>query len=58
MDPRTKAPVTGTIKKTIYPPRSVKIQGWFKETSDGTTVITSHAPAYEKSWPKVAPKDY
>ena len=113
VDPKTKAPVTGTIKKTIYPkdltaaqideagdlalksavnkepgtkldpfgsktkadgspadgffeaavkvgspPHSVKIQGWFKETSDGTKVITSHAPAYEKSWPKVAPKDY
>jgi hypothetical protein len=113
VDPKTKAPVTGTIKKTIYPkdltaaqidgagdlalrsainkepgakldpygsktradgspadgffeaavnvgspPRSVKIQGWFKETSDGTKVITSHAPAYDKSWPKVAPKDY
>jgi hypothetical protein len=113
VDPKTKAPATGTIKKTIYPkdfpaaqideagdlalksavnkepgtkldpygsktradgspadgffeaavkvgspPRSVKIQGWFKETSDGTKVITSHAPAYDKSWPKVAPKDY
>jgi hypothetical protein len=113
VDPKTKAPVTGTIKKTIYPkdltpaqideagdlalksavdkepgtkldpygsksraggspadgffeatvkvgspPRNVKIQGWFKETSDGTKVITSHAPTFDKSWPTIDPKGY
>jgi hypothetical protein len=113
IDPKTKAPITGTIKKTIYPkdlttaqideagelalksaakqepgtkldpygskmradgnpadgffeatvkvgtpPRGVKIQGWFKQLADGTKVMTSHAPAFDKSWPKVAPKDY
>jgi hypothetical protein len=61
---KTKAdgsPADGFFEAAVKvgsPPRSVKIQGWFKETSDGTKVITSHAPAYEKSWPKVAPKDY
>jgi hypothetical protein len=36
----------------------MKIQGWFKETSDGAKVITSHAPANNKTWPTVAPQDY
>jgi hypothetical protein len=113
IDPKTKAPVTGTIKKTIYPkeltaaqideagelalksavdhepgtkldpygsklradgspadgffestvkigapPRSVKVQGWFKQLADGTKVITSHAPAFDRAWPSLAPKDY
>ena len=54
-------PADGFFEATVTvgtPPRSVKIQGWFKEASDGTKVITSHAPAFDKSWPKVAPKDY
>jgi hypothetical protein len=113
VDPKTKLPVTGTIKKTIYPkdltpaqidqagdaalkaaegkepgtkldpfgakqradgspadgffeatvkvgspPRGVKIQGWFKQTSDGSKVISSHAPVYDKTWPPVAPENY
>lgn len=113
IDPKTKAPVTGTVKKTIYPkdltpvqidqagdlalksavakepgakldpygskmktdgkpadgffeatvkvgdpPRDVKIQGWFKELPNGAKVITSHAPANNKTWPAVTPKDY
>lgn len=113
IDPKTKAPVSGTVKKTIYPkelpaaqideagetalkaavgkqsgsklepygaklkidgtpadgffeatvkigspPRDVRIQGWFKEASDGTKLITSHAPAYKKNWPQIGPKDY
>ncbi|MEO7731335.1 MAG: DUF4157 domain-containing protein [Kofleriaceae bacterium] len=113
IDPKTKAPITGTVKKTIYPrdltpaqidqagdlalksavakepgakldpygsklkadgapadgffeatvnvgapPRNVKIQGWFKELANGTKVITSNAPANNKTWPALAPKDY
>lgn len=108
IDPKTKLPVTGTIKKTLYPkdftpshidaagesalqaaskkmpgtkldppglklkkdgtpvdgffeatvkggvpPREVKVQGWYKELPGGTKVITSHAPAFDKSWPAV-----
>ena len=111
--PKTRLPVTGTIKKTIYPkdltaadidqagadalksavgkapgtkldpfgakqradgspadgffeatvkigspPRDVKIQGWFKETPDGSKVISSHAPVYDKTWPTLAPRSY
>jgi hypothetical protein len=55
------SPADGFFEATVAvgsPPRSVKIQGWFKETPDGTKVITSHAPAFNKSWPNVAPKDY
>jgi len=113
VDPNTTLPVTGTVKKTIYPknltpaqidqagdaalkaaaskepgtkldpfgakpradgspadgffeatvrvgspPRDVKIQGWFKETADGSKVISSHAPVYDKTWPSLARESY
>jgi hypothetical protein len=40
------------------PPRDVRIQGWYKETSSGDKVITSHAPMFRDNWPPVDPKDY
>ena len=55
------SPADGFFEATVQagsPPRNVKIQGWYTETADGTKVVTSHAPAYDKSWPAVDPKDY
>jgi len=41
------------VVKVGDPPRELVVQGWFKQAADGTNVITSHAPAYEKTWPTV-----
>jgi Bacterial EndoU nuclease len=54
-------PADGFFEATVTagdPPREIKIQGWYKETPTGDKVITSHAPAFDKSWPVVEPKDY
>jgi hypothetical protein len=55
------SPADGFFEATVQvgsPPRNVKIQGWYTQTADGTKVVTSHAPAFDKSWPAVDPKDY
>jgi hypothetical protein len=40
------------------PPRTFEIVGWYKVMSNGTRVLSSHAPKYDKNWPLIAPKDY
>ena len=40
------------------PPRAIRIQGWYKNNAEGKPVITSHAPAFSKTWTLLAEKEY
>ncbi|WP_395840507.1 hypothetical protein [Cystobacter fuscus] len=54
-------PVNGYFKAQVKvgnPPRTLEIEGWYIEASNGTKIIRSHAPKYDMNWPAVAPKDY
>jgi hypothetical protein len=54
-------PADGFFEATVRvgsPARDVKIQGWFKEAPDGSKIISSHAPAFDKNWPSVALENY
>jgi hypothetical protein len=58
---RDGTPADGFFEATVKagePPHDVKIQGWYKETSLGQKIITSHTPVYQEDWPVVSPEDY
>jgi hypothetical protein len=55
---RDGSPADGYFEAVVKagdPPRSIRIQGWYKENSAGERTITSHTPAFEKDWPEVDP---
>jgi hypothetical protein len=58
---RDGTPADGYFEAVVTvgdPPRNIKIQGWYKESSTGKKSITSHTPVFEKTWPNVDPGSY
>lgn len=37
---------------------TINVQGWNKTGPDGKPSITSHAPRFDKNWPKLPPDKY
>lgn len=53
-------PAAGYFEGTVSSPsgKPVRVQGWFRENADGSKVISSHAPRFDRSWPSVPPTDW
>jgi hypothetical protein len=53
-------PADGSLQAEVpgHDGAELTIQGWFKESPDGTREITSHAPRYEKDWPTLPTEEW
>lgn len=57
---RDGSPADGYFEATITDAdgNPLRVQGWFRENPDGTKVITSHAPRFDKNWPELPTEDW